>query len=433
MDSSARLDALVQAGMITRQAKELASATAAAARGLSSALPALRTLADADDTAATKMIDLLIAAGQLDDAQTAALSAYSRFTEPAFLVQAAELLMRLGLDGDGQQPASEAVGQSGLDAVSRQAAHWVLAATAITAAEAAGSTVTAMQSWRRAEHHLAECVGAADGLPANPRDVWNLIHVQMKLGDLGRAHATLLAGTPEVFARMLDLADRFGDDPQFSGMLLSAVVARHATRAKSRPHPLTRAWNWPRISGPRHSPPSRGTPRGTATQAPSGCSRGFPPRTSWPRCSSSCARITVRYWTSSRGSARCGSPFGMLATMISRPYSSTLAQRALGYFISGTSNDADDQADEGAAAAARNSDIVVDASAPREPGRHDATLRARNALAGQRHASPPRRLVRETGEPEGPELECRPQLSIGCCRHRHERCVGGVLEITVGL
>ena len=47
---------------------------------------------------------------------------------------------------------------------SRQAAHWVLAATAITAAEAAGSTVTAVQSWRRAEHHLAECVGAADGL-----------------------------------------------------------------------------------------------------------------------------------------------------------------------------------------------------------------------------------------------------------------------------
>ena len=70
----------------------------------------------------------------------------------------------------------------------------------------------------------------------------------MKLGDPGRAHATLLAqhpeirskqdaflyaavvetqpGTPEVFARMLDLADRFDDDPQFSGMLLSAVVAR---------------------------------------------------------------------------------------------------------------------------------------------------------------------------------------------------------------
>jgi hypothetical protein len=89
---------------------------------------------------------------------------------------------------------------------------------------------------------------AADGLPANRRDVWNLIGVQMKLGDPGRAHATLLAHdpeirskqdaflyaavvetqpeTPEVFARMLDLADRFADDPQFSGMLLSAVVAR---------------------------------------------------------------------------------------------------------------------------------------------------------------------------------------------------------------
>jgi hypothetical protein len=30
-------------------------------------------------------------------------------------------------------------------------------------------------------------------------------------------------------------------------------------------------------------------------------------------------------------------------------------------------------------------------------------------------------------------LHSRSKLSIGCCRHRHERCVGGVLEITVGL
>ena len=62
--------------------------------------------------------------------------------------------MKLGLDGEAQEAAGEAVGQSGLDAFSRQAAHWVLAEIAITAAEAAGSTVTAMQSWRRAEHHL---------------------------------------------------------------------------------------------------------------------------------------------------------------------------------------------------------------------------------------------------------------------------------------
>ena len=163
VDSSARLDPLVRAGMITPQVRELARATAAAARDLPSGLPALRILADADDMAATKLIDLLIAAGQLDDAQAAALSAYSRFGEPAFLVQAAELLMKLGLDGEAQQAASEAVGQSGLDAVTRQAAHWVLAATAISAAEAAGSTVTAVQAWRRAEHHLAECVGRPTG------------------------------------------------------------------------------------------------------------------------------------------------------------------------------------------------------------------------------------------------------------------------------
>ena len=54
VDNSARLDALVQAGMITPQVQELARATAAAARDLSSALPILRTLADADDMAAMK-------------------------------------------------------------------------------------------------------------------------------------------------------------------------------------------------------------------------------------------------------------------------------------------------------------------------------------------------------------------------------------------
>ena len=35
-------------------------------------------------------------------------------------------------------------------------------------------------------------------------------------------------------------------------------------------------------------------------------------------------------------------PLGVLSTMLGHPYSSTLAQRGLGYFIAGASNDADD-------------------------------------------------------------------------------------------
>jgi hypothetical protein len=371
--------------MITPQVKELAKATAAAARDLSSALPALRTLADADDMAATKMIDLLIAVGQLDDAQTAAMSAYSRFGEPAFLVQAAGLLHRIGLDGEAQEAASEAAGQSGLDAVSRQAAHWVLAATAITAAEAAGSTVTAMQSWRRAEHHLAECVGTAEGLPANPRDVWNLIHVQMKLGDPARAHATLLAhdpeirskqdaflyaavmetqpGTPEVFARMLDLADRFDDDPQFSGMLLSAVVAR--TRDEGQ-EPAT-----PADARVELAQDLRAQAFAAFTRHAERHGDASPIRMLQGLTTEDLVAKMTEFMRQDHGPLldlvemirQVRVPFGMLATMISRSYSSTLAQRALGYFIAGTSNDADDQVDESAAAAACDRDIVVDASA----------------------------------------------------------------------
>ncbi len=385
VDSSARLDTLIQAGVITPQVQAVARATAAAARDLSSGLPTLRVLADADDTAAMKMIELLVAAGQLDDAQTAALSAYARFGEPAFLVQAAELLMKLGRDREAQEAANEAVGQSGLDAFSRQAAHWILAATAITAAEAAGNTVVAVQSWRRAEHHLAECVSTTDGLPANPRDVWNLIHVQMKLGDPTRAHATLSAhdpeirskqdaflyaavvetqpGTAEVFARMLDLADRFDDDPQFSGMLLSAVVAR--TRDEGQ-EPATPADARVELAQSLRAQAFAAFTRHAERHGDASPIRVFQGLTTEDLV----AKMT-EFMRQDHGPLldlvemirQVRVPFGILATMIGRPYSSTLTQRALGYFIAGTSNDADDQADESTATAARNKDIVVDVSA----------------------------------------------------------------------
>ena len=56
-------------------------------------------------------------------------------------------------------------------------------------------------------------------------------------------------------------------------------------------------------------------------------------------------------------------PLGVLSTMLGHPYSFTLAQRGLGYFIAAASNDADEEADESAAAAARNGDVVADISA----------------------------------------------------------------------
>ena len=226
---------------------------------------------------------------------------------------------------------------------------------------------------------------AADGLRADPRDVWNLIHVQMKLGDPGRAHATLLAhdpeirskqdaflyaavvetqpGTPEVFARMLDLADRFDDDPQFSGMLLSAVVAR--TRDEGQ-EPATPADTRVELAQDLRAQAFAAFTRHAERHGEASPIRMFQGLTTEDLL----VKMT-EFMRQDHGPLldlvemirQVRVPFGMLATMISRPYSSTLAQRALGYFIAGTGNDADDQADEGAAAAARNRDIVVDASA----------------------------------------------------------------------
>jgi tetratricopeptide (TPR) repeat protein len=385
VDHSGRLDALVQTGLITPQAQPLARATAAAARDLSSGLPGLRVLSDADDLAAMKMIELLIAADRLDDAQAAALSAYSRFGEPGFLVQGAELLMKLGRPQEAEGSAADALGHSGLDAFSRRTAHRILAAIAVRTAEAGEATVASTQSWRRAEQHFAEAVNTADGLRADPHDVWNLIHVQMKLGNPAHAHATLLAHDPEirskrdaalwatimdtqpgnagVFARMLDLADRFDDDAQFSGALLSAVVARTrdegqqpATPADTRvelAHDLrAQAFAAVTLHTERHgeASPIR-ILQGVTTEELLAKMTEFMRQDHGPLLDLVEMIRQVRV------------PFGMLSTMIGRPYSSTLAQRGLGYFIAGTSNDADDHADESAAAAARNGDIAVDISA----------------------------------------------------------------------
>jgi hypothetical protein len=56
-------------------------------------------------------------------------------------------------------------------------------------------------------------------------------------------------------------------------------------------------------------------------------------------------------------------PLGVLSTTLGHSYSSTLAQRGLGYIIAAAANDADDEADETAAAAARDGDVVADISA----------------------------------------------------------------------
>ena len=148
--------------------------------------------------AAAKMTSLLADAGLLDDAQAAAQAAYSRFGDPGFLVEAAAFSMQLGRTGDASAAAGDVLAHSGLDAFSRRTAHRILAQIAVKDAESTADTEASTRSWRRAESHFTECTSTDYGLRADPHDVWNLIHVQLNLGDHVRAAATLSSHNPEV-------------------------------------------------------------------------------------------------------------------------------------------------------------------------------------------------------------------------------------------
>ena len=202
--------------MIAPAVQALARATALAVRDLTSGLPALRVLSDTDEVAAAKMTSLLADVGLLSDAQATAQAAYSRFGEPRFLVNAAALSMRLERPGDASAAAGDALAHSGLDAFGRRTAHRILAQIAVKEAESTAGTEASTRSWRRAESHFTECTSPDDGLRADPHDVWNLIHVQLNLGDQVRAAATLSSHNPEVgskyeaelWARVFVSADR---------------------------------------------------------------------------------------------------------------------------------------------------------------------------------------------------------------------------------
>ena len=385
VDPSARLDMLVETSMITPDVQALAQATAAAVRDLSAGLPALQVLSDTDNMAAAKMTSLLADAGRLDDAQAAAQAAYSRFGDAGFLVEAAAFLMQLGRPGDASTAASDALAQSSLDAFGRRTAHRILAQIAVQEAESTAGSEASIRSWRRAESHFTECT-SKDGPRTDPHDVWNLIHVQLNLGDPERAAATFFSHNPEVtskyeaelwarvfvtqpgdaaaYAQALDLADRFDDDPRFSGALLTAVIAK--TRDEGQ-EPATPADTRPEMASDLRARAfaalgSHAERHGDASpikiiQAPGGAEELLAKMTEMVRRDHEPLLDLIDMIRQSRA------PLGVLATLLGHPYSFTLAQRGLGYFIAAASNDADEAADETAAAAARDGDVVADISA----------------------------------------------------------------------
>jgi tetratricopeptide (TPR) repeat protein len=386
VDRSSRLDALVEASMIEPDMQALARATAEAVRDLSSGLPALRVLSDTDNMAAAQLTSLLAAAGLLDDAQAAAQTAYARFGEPNFLVRAATYSMGLEHPDDAAAAASDALAHSNLDAFDRRAAHRILAQIAVKEAQSTAGTAASTQSWRRAEFHFLECTSAGSGLRADPADVWSLIHVQLKLGENARAAATLSSHNPEVdsqyqaklwfwvfetlpgdaasFAQALDLADRFTDDPQFSGALLSTVVRKTRDEGQEPATPAdtrvglasdlrARAFAALAAHAERHGDASPFR----VINAPGGPEELLAQMTEIVRQEHGPLLDLLDMVRQGRA------PLGVLSTMLRQPYSAVLAQRSLGYFIAASGNDAEDAEDESAAAAARNRDVVADISA----------------------------------------------------------------------
>jgi hypothetical protein len=171
-------------------------------------------------------------------------------------------------------------------------------------------------------------------------------------------------GGAVVFAQALDLADRFDDDPQFSGALLSAVIVK--TRDEGQ-EPATPADTRPELASDLRARAfaalaSHAERHGAASpfkviQAPDDPEELLAKMTEIIRQDHRPLLDLLEMIRQGRA------PLGVLSTMLGHPYSSTLAQRGLGYFIAAAGNDADDEADETAAAAARNGDVVADISA----------------------------------------------------------------------
>jgi hypothetical protein len=161
---------------------------------------------------------------------------------------------------------------------------------------------------------------------------------------------------------MIDLADRFDDDPIFSGALLSAVVGRtrDATGdAASAIDPRTPLSD--ELRGQAFAALASHVER-HGTESPFQVIEAATTEELIAQMTEMMRRDESPLIEMSEMIARVRAPLGMLATMIGRPYSSTLVQRHLGYFVGGAAAPEDDNADEDAAFNAINKDVVVDSS-----------------------------------------------------------------------
>ncbi|MBB5803582.1 tetratricopeptide (TPR) repeat protein [Saccharothrix ecbatanensis] len=382
VDESARLNPLVDDNLITPDLRDLAAISAKARVHLDAALPQLRLLAERNDFGAMKLVDYLTSADRFDDAEVASKAAYLRYKKPEFALRRAELLIHMNRDPEAHDAITDALTASSIDPIHRRIAHQLLARLLV---RQAANAPEGKQIWRRIERQLNECVNS-DELVAEERDIWQLADAQMRLGEEADAFTTLSRHEPKVvtadqarlwmyimltqtvltahtYARMLELADIFADDVELSAALLTAVIT-HTRNAEDEP--ATPADQRAVLDGDRraaafaalHAHVERHGDRSPIKilQAPTTEDLIIKMTELARRDHGPLIEITEMI-------RQVRLPLGMLALAAGRPYSSTLAIRPLGYFITAAALEDDDVADEEAANASFNRDVVVDVSA----------------------------------------------------------------------
>jgi tetratricopeptide (TPR) repeat protein len=384
VDESVRLDMLVAQNMVSSDLRSLASVVAAMDTDFDAHLPRLRILAERDELASAKLVDLLISRGRLDDAEVAADTAFSRFGKPEFAVRRGEVLAQLKRDDEAQVAANDALNVSTIDPIHRRIAHRLLARLLINQAVGATATITP-QMWRRIERQLMECIDSSEGLTAEDRDVWQLADAQMRLGEADRAFQTVTnhdptiasasearlwtsvmvaqpASTQRDYARMIDLADQFKHDAQLSAAMLTVVITR--TRDAENP-PATPVDDRAPIHGDLRAAAFAALHDHVARHgedSPIKMVRAPTTEELIDKMTDLMRRDDAPLVELVEMIRQARLPLGMLSVAGHRPYASTIALRPMGYFISAAAIEDDDLADEQAARAALGQDVVLDTS-----------------------------------------------------------------------
>ncbi len=383
VDRSDRLDSLVARHMVPASMQALAAASAAAVGDLDGALPRLRVLAEADESSAFQLLGHLMHAQRYLDAEVAAAAAYARFRAVEFALFRVEALDRVGRNSDVEELLVDVLANPNLDPLNRQVADRRLAMVLATRTTQSDEQDSA-QLWRRVEGLMSDSI-YVEGAPVQDQDVWMLVEAKSRLGNYAAAWTFLGEHDPAIstigearlwlsaaqqqqvlsandYRRMLDLADEFATNAQLSAALLTTVITRTrdeedepASTVDQRPvleHNL-RAQAFAQLQEhiERHG-----------DETPVRVLAGDTPEALVAQMTAMMRRDNQPFVEAVEMVRQARLPFGFLSLMARRPYSSTLAERPLGYSLASAAIAEDDEADEVAAAGAIGDEVVIDAS-----------------------------------------------------------------------